>query len=276
VTETIDSAPERAAAVAFGIRRRALKAAIDNDGAYLGQACSSAELLAVLHALVMDHEAGEELIISPAHYTLAHWAAMAETGRLDEADLAGYARDGAKLEMIGGGGSPGMPFTTGSLSQGLSQAIGSVLGRRLLQLPALRMFVLMSDGELQEGQSWEALLTAAHHGLWELTVLVDVNESQVDGPTSEVTHLEPIPAKLRAFGWDTCEVDGHDVGALTEALTPAADETGQKPRAIVCRTVIWQGFPSLKDRHNLHFVRFREGEAELAAADLARAAGGIA
>jgi transketolase len=270
VSDTRDRQQE-IADVALGIRRLAFQAAVANNGAYLGQACSAAEVLAVLHAEVMDHEAGEELIISPAHYTLAHWAAMEMTGRL-EADLSTYAQDGSELEMIGGGGSPGMPFTTGSLSQGLSQAIGQALGRRLQGLPQTRIFVFVSDGELEEGQSWEALLSAAHHRLIELTILIDVNDSQVDGPIAEVMEIEPIADKLSAFGWDTSEIDGHDIDALLDALDGAVE----RPRAIICRTNIWQGMPSLKERRNLHFVRFREGEVEIAQADLGLIDGRVA
>jgi transketolase len=251
------------ASIALGIRRRALRAAVDLNGAYLGQACSSAEILAVLHGTAMDHHAREELVISPAHYALAHWCAMAETGRLD-IDLATYARDGSILEMVGGGGSPGMPFTTGSLAQGLSQAMGLALGLRLQGIHGRRTWVLVSDGELQEGQTWEALQAAAHLGLHELRVVLDLNDSQVDGSPDEVVTVEPVADKLRAFGWNVIEVDGHDLEALSRALSPQT----QQPTAVACRTHIWQGIPSLRDRHNLHFVRFRDGELELALADL--------
>ncbi len=247
--------------IARGIRRRAVQTAIARNGAYVGQACSGAEILAVLHGRVLRAE--DVLVLSPAHYTLAHWAAMAETGKLPEDALARYGEDGAELEMIGGGGSPGMPFTTGSLAQGLSQALGLALARRLRGEPG-RVFVYLSDGELQEGQTWEAFLALAHFELTSVVVVLDLNDSQVDGSPREVLGIEPVVEKLRAFGLDAVEVDGHAAAALAEALEAA----GQRPRALACCTRIWQGIPSLAERHNLHFVRFREGEAERALAEV--------
>jgi transketolase len=250
--------------VARGIRRRALEMAIARNGGYLGQACSGAEILAVLHTRVLGPE--DTLVLSPAHYTLALWAAMIEVGALPEDALDDYGLDGARLEMIGGGGTPGMPFTTGSLAQGLSQGIGLALARRIRRAPG-RVVVYMGDGELQEGQTWEAFLTLAHFRLTSVTVVLDLNDSQVDGSPRDVVGLEPIPAKLAAFGLDTIEVDGHDPAAILEALTTVGDS----PRAVACRTRIWQGIPSLSSRANLHFVRFRDGEADRALADIAEA-----
>ena len=165
--------------------------------------------------------------------------------------------------MIGGGGAPEMPFTTGSLAQGLSQGIGLALARRMRGHDG-RVVVLVSDGELEEGQTWEALMSLSHFGLTGLAVVLDLNDSQVDGSPRDVMGVEPVLDKLLAFGLDAVELDGHDPVAIAAALEgPAA-----APRALACRTRTWQGLPSLATRHNLHFVRFREGEAEAALADL--------
>lgn len=249
--------------VALGIRRRALEITVARNGGYLGQACSGAEILATLHGRVLGPD--DTLVLSPAHYCLALWAAMVETGSLPPDALDDYGLDGAALEMIGGSGAPGMPFTTGSLAQGLSQAIGLALARRIRGLPG-RVFVYLGDGELQEGQTWEALLSLAHFRLTSVVVVLDLNDSQVDGSPADVLGLEPILDKLTAFGLDAVEVDGHAPGAILAALTAVGD----RPRAVACRTRIWQGMPSLADRANLHFVRFREGEAERAWEDLGR------
>jgi len=252
--------------VAHGIRQRSLDITVARNGAYLGQACSSAEILAALLVGCLQRERGDVLVVSPAHYCLAYWAALVETGELPEDALDSYGLDGAELEMIGGGGMPGMPFTTGSLAQGLSQALGFALGRRLLGEPG-RVAVLASDGELQEGQSWEALMALAHFGLREVIVVLDLNDSQVDGSPREVMGVEPVADKLEAFGLDVVEVDGHDLGAVARAVDGVED----RPRAVACRTRIWEGLPALAERHNLHFVRLRPGEEGLLRGSLERA-----
>jgi transketolase len=250
--------------VAHGIRARTLRITIANNGAYLCQACSGAEILATLHVHVMDPEGGDVFVLSPAHYCLALWSMLAELGEFPEEELATYAQDGSHLEMIGSEHAPGLVVTAGSLAQSLSQAIGLQLARRLQAKPG-RMFVYISDGELQEGQTWEAVMAAAHLRLGELVLFVDVNGSQVDGNPETVMGLEPVAAKLKAFGLDTSEIDGHDPEAIAAAVSSA---DGQRPRAIVCRTRTWEGIPSLRARANHHFVRFRPGEAEEALADL--------
>lgn len=249
--------------LAAGIRLRCLEIAIRRDGAYLGQACSSAELLATLYGRVLRRDRGDVFVLSPAHYCLALWAALVELGELAANVFERYGEDGAELEMIGGGGAPEMPFTTGSLGQGLSQALGLALARRMRGERG-RVFVLISDGELQEGQTWEAFMALAHLGLTSVTVLIDLNDSQVDGSPREVMAIEPVVDKLCAFGLDTMELDGHSPVAIAAAL----EGERRSPRVLACRTRIWQGIPSLAGRHNLHFVRFRAGEAEVALAEL--------
>jgi transketolase len=250
--------------LARAIRVRVLDATIANNGAYLCQACCSAEILATLHVRVMNRTRGDLFVLSPAHYCLALWALLAEIGELSDEEFDTYNRDGSALEMIGSEHAPGLLFTTGSLSQGLSQAIGLQLARRAHQRPG-RVFVYLSDGELQEGQTWEAVMSAAHFGLGELNVVIDMNGSQVDGDPAEIMAIEPVMAKLCAFGLEAVEIDGHDPRAIAAALAAAG---GERPRAVACRTRMWEGIPSLEARANHHFVRFRAGEAEAALADL--------
>jgi transketolase len=253
-----------AARVARGIRVRSLDIAIRQNGAYLGQSCSAAEILATLALRHLDRDRGDLLIISPAHYCLALYALMVERGEMSEAEFLTYNQDGSKVEMIGGAGAPGMPFTTGSLAQGLSQAIGVALARRK-RGDTSRIWVYMSDGELQEGQTWEAFMVLGHYQLSSIGIVIDVNYSQVDGDTRAVIDFDPVAEKLRAFRLDPVEVDGHDPAAIDEVFATAGDG---RPRVAVARTNIWQGLPSISDRANLHFVRFRDGEADLARADL--------
>jgi transketolase len=259
--------PSEAKRIALAIRQRSLDTAIRLNGAYLGQSCSAAEILATLFTRHIDRKRGDLFVMSPAHYCLALYAAMVEVGELSEADFNTYNADGSAVEMIGGTGAPGMPFTTGSLAQGLSQAIGVALARRL-QGKGGHIYVYTSDGELQEGQTWEAFMSLGHQKLDNITVFVDVNYSQVDGDTRAVLDFDPVLPKLNAFNLDALALDGHDIVALNAAI---AGRKSGLPRVIVARTNIWQGIPSLSDRANLHFVRFKAGEVEKAQAELAGA-----
>ncbi len=250
--------------LAHGIRQRSLEVTIAKNGSYLCQACSGAEILATLHGRVLDRAAGDIFVLSPAHYALALFATLVELGELPADELDRYGDDGALLEMIPSGSAPGMLFTTGSLAQAVSQAIGLAHARRMRNVGG-RIFVYISDGELQEGQTWEALMALAHYRLTEVVVVLDLNDSQVDGSPDDVMRVEPVVEKLAAFGLDVVEVDGHSPAEIAAAavVTP-----GGAPRAIACRTVMWQGIPSLAERPNLHFVRFRGDEAERARDDL--------
>lgn len=287
---------ERAAA---GIRRRLLVHTVRHNGGYLSQACSAAELLATLYLRVMrlgpsegppipagfpgvpgTSPAGrvsgaayngdgdptfDRFILSPAHYALVLYATLIEVGRLDEEGLDEFNRDGSNVEMIGAEHSPGMEATTGSLGQALSVGIGMAIARKRRGHEG-RIWVMLSDGELQSGQTWEALQTAAHYRLDNLGVYLDANGSQCDGPIDSVMAIEPAADKIRAFGWRVHEVDGHDIEALA---APAAKPSDGRPLLVLARTTPWQGIPSLAERApKLHYVRFRPGEAERALADL--------
>ena len=290
------------------IRSRMVQLAIQRRGAYLAQACSSAEILATLYRRLMRlgpapgiRAAAEvdgpprpgdpgtrgcdfnglrdgihdRFILSPAHYAAALYVTLVEVGRLDSRDLEHYGEDGSSLEMIGSEQSPGMEATTGSLAQGLSVALGMAAARKI-KAQGGTIWVLISDGELEEGQTWEAFAAAAHHQLGNIVVLVDANSLQVDGAPSDIMNMEPIAEKIRGFGWDTREVDGHNPEAIVAA---AARRSPNVPLCIVCRTTPWQGLPSLKPRYpsRLHFVRFKPGEEEAVLSDAAQGtAGGAA
>jgi transketolase len=250
--------------LALRIRENALGVTIAVNGSYLGQVCSAAEILAVLFGEVIDEEQDDMFVLSPAHYSLALYSTLVETGDLSHEELMTFGADGSRVEMIGGHGAPGMEFTTGSLAQGLSQAIGVALGRRIQGNPG-RIFVYISDGELQEGQTWEALMSLAHFKLTNITVILDMNDSQVDGSPRDIMNVEPAAPRIEAFGLEAVLVDGHDVAQLREALT---SPRGTAPRVVVATTNISEGLPSIAHRHNLHFVRFRQGESAKAIADL--------
>lgn len=272
--------------VAHGIRRRAVELTLAKDGCYLSQALSSAEILALLYTRVLSigesespplpgpfpgvpapgrHVLGagyngprkpeyDRLLLSAAHYAVAVYAALVETGRLDPEALFSFNEDGSSVEMIGAEHSPGMELTTGSFGQALSQAAGIALARRLKGETG-RTFVFMSDGEFEEGQSYEAVQAMCHYRLDSVVTYVDVNGQQVDGATKDVMNIDSLPERLRGFGARVEVVDGHNLEALWQA---SRVEHEGVPLFVLCQTDTARGVPLLAGRKPyLHFVRFK-------------------
>ena len=281
------------ARVAQGIRQRVLAHTLNNNGGYMSQACSAAELLATLYTGLVNlpkvpvpmqpglfkgvpgigginRETGatfhggfsadaDRLINSPAHYALVIYAALIETGRLTEDSLDFFNKDGSTVEMIGAEHSPGFETTTGSLSQAISQAIGIALAREKKKETG-KTWVFMSDGEFQEGQTWEALQTASFYKLNKLNVIVDVNQGQCDGPMDMVMQIEPLTERIESFGWDVHRVDGH---SPTEIIAAANAPSG-KPKLILCYTDPVRGLSILNERYPvLHYLRFTSSEERI-------------
>jgi transketolase len=251
------------ARLATSIRLRAVRMVAAQGFGYLGQALSSAEQVAALFAVMRP--GSDRLACSPGHYVIGIFAAAAEVGLLGEDAVMGYGQDGSPVEAIGTERSPVADYVCGSLGQGLSAAVGFALADRLRRRDR-RTFAMVSDGELEEGQVWEAAMFAAHHGLARLTVLVDANNSQVDGPVDAITTIEPIAAKWQAFGWDAVDVDGHDVGALVEAL--AGTGQGGRPSVLICRTSTSYGLQCLPPDADGHFIKLPPELAARAEAEL--------
>jgi transketolase len=251
--------------LATAIRLRAAEMVAPQGFGYLGQALSAAEQYAAVYGAA--YRAGTDRVVcSPGHYVIAAYAAAAETGLLDSAALASYGRNGSALEAIGTERSPVPEYTCGSLGQGLSAAAGFALADRLQGRPEARTFAFLSDGEMQEGQVWEAAMFAGHYGLGRLTVLIDANNSQVDGPVDSITTIEPVAAKWQAFGWDPVDLDGHDVAAIAAALATGAQAA--RPQVLICRTSTRHGLSCLPPDADGHFVKLPAGLAEAATAEL--------
>jgi transketolase len=219
---------------------------------YLGQALSSAEIFAVLFGGGVIRPGRDRFVLSPGHYAIAFYAVAAEIGLLDRAHLTSYGSDGALLEAISTERTPLLDLTCGSLGQGLSGAIGFALAARFAG-DDRRTFAFLSDGEMEEGQVWEAAMFAAHHALDRLVVVLDANGSQVDGPVTSVTTIEPIAEKWRAFGWQVTEVDGHDVSALASALDRAPE--GGRPRIVIAHTSILGRVRSIPPSVDPHWMK---------------------
>jgi transketolase len=248
---------------ATSLRRHMLAMARGQGAGYIGQGLGIADLLAALYFHELRHDPDDvawaerdRFLLSTGHYSIALWAALAEAGVLPVAELSTYGADGSRLDMSTLDTTPGVEVIGGSLGHGLGQGVGQALGLRLDKSPA-RVFVELSDGEMQEGATWEAAMSASSFRLDNLVALIDCNGIQADGKV--VLDMEPVADKWRAFGWGTQEINGNDMAAIVAALK-AARTTEGKPHAIVLRTLPGKGVPTLETREKAHFVRVDPGE----------------
>ena len=286
--------------VADVIRAHAAEWAIRANGGYLAQSCGVAELFSLLHTQVMDlgpsmaplkpprfsgtptpgnpGVRGEDwlghgpdiFIISPAHYASAHYATLAATGRLDPTALAEDSTDGGLLEMIGAEHSPGMVVTSGSLGIALGVGVGRAIARKRVRKPG-DVWVMISDGELQEGSTWEAIQLAVSEGLDNLRIVLDRNDMQVDGQMPQVMPIGDASAKLRAFGLNVFEHPAHDIPGLHSTLLDMKASNG--PAVLVSYSEPWRGFsflPARWESNKLHFVRLTSEEKTLLEEEVAQ------
>jgi transketolase len=239
---------------------------------YVGQALGAADMLACVYADQLryraddPHWAGRDrFLLSTGHYAIGLYAALAEAGIIDVAELETYGSDDSRLPMSGMASyTPGMEISGGSLGHGLTVAVGMALGLRH-QGSTARVFNFLSDGELDEGSTWEAAMGAGHHRLGNLTALVDINALQADGPTEGVLRTEPVADKWAACGWFTQRVDGNDVDALLAAFDAVAQraQPDGAPAVILCDTKIGRGVPLLEQREKAHFMRIDADEWQI-------------
>jgi transketolase len=262
---------------AHRLRRHVLQMAEIVGQGYVGQGLGIADLLAVLYfsELRFDPERPDwpdrdRFVLSIGHYAIGLYAALAEAGVLPLAELDTYGADGSRLEMSAPETTPGVEMTGGSLGHGLTQAVGMALGLRL-DGKAARVFNLLSDGECQEGSTWEAAMAGAHYRLDHLFALIDCNNQQADGAPSRVMGIEPIEQKWSAFGWHTQRVNGNDPAAIVGALASAKSEPG-RPHAIVLDTLMGRGVPIFEQREKNHFIRVEPEEWTVARRQLGEAA----
>lgn len=274
--------------VALGIRRRVFEHSMRNNGGYLSQACSAGEQLAWLYneelklgdpTLPMipkpfegvpsadnpDYHTGagyngpfepqyDRLFIAPAHYALVAYATLIEVGRMAPEGLEMFNKDGSSVEMIGAEHSPGMEVHNGTLGIGLSTGAGLAYGRKLKGEPG-RTWVYMSDGEVQEGQTWEAVQAASFHGIDNLYAIMDVNKQQCDGAMDSVMEVGDLKTKFQNFGAVCVEIDGHDINAMRDAVNEPHEG---KPLIILANTNPFHSMPILEERFpRLHYVRFK-------------------
>jgi len=226
---------------------------------HLDSSLSAADIVTALYHRVLRHdpqrpdwEARDRFVLSKGHAAPIQYAALARHGYFPLEDLMGLRKIGAQLQGHPDmNKTPGIEVSTGSLGQGLSMSLGIALALRLDGLDdAAHVFCLCSDGDCQEGQTWEAATAAPHFGVSNITAIVDYNHLQTDGTTEEVMDIADMAAKFSAFGWDTVEIDGHDMAAVVEALERSRTLDG--PAAIVCQTKKGRGVSSMEGRFGFH------------------------
>ncbi len=259
---------------AHEVRRLALSTVHHAGAGHAAADMSAADILTVLYwdFLRVDPKAPDDperdrFICSKSHASAALYSVLATRGFLPEEELATFGQPNSRLCLAVSSRLPGVEMSTGALGHGLPFAVGAALAARLDRSPR-RTVVLTGDGELQEGSNWEAMMFAAARGLEGLTLVVDRNRVQKGASTEEINALEPLEEKLRAFGWEVREVDGHDTVSLAEALaaTPLA---AARPSCLIARTVKGKGVSFMENDLSWHSGRMTDEQFAQALAELA-------
>lgn len=278
---------------ANSVRKQILKVALEKNGCYLGQACSSAEIVATLYMEIMnlgpsagawepipfpgvpgpdnmDYQRGSDynglpapdkdrFFVSCCHYASVIYCILVATGRISPNCMDKFNVDGWNMEMIGAEHSPGFENTAGSLGQTISIAAGTAHARKLKGDTGL-VYCMLGDGELQEGQLWECMQTAGHYKLDNFIIVIDANGQQVEGAIEDQMSIEPITERFRSFGAVCVECDGHNIQSLIDA---SQTEHTDKPLVILAKTRGTTGIPILEKRWPfLHFVGIKPEERE--------------
>jgi transketolase len=245
--------------VATRIRAHVVDMCAGPEGGHLGGAFSCADVLAALYFSVLnvdprrpDDPDRDRFLLSKGHAAVGLYATLAERGFFPVEELAGYGRPGSRLMGHPVRAVPGVEMPTGSLGHGLALGCGFALAARYSGRDS-RSFVLLGDGELQEGSVWEAAIAAASLRLDRLVAVVDRNGLQMTGSTEGIAPMEPLADRWRGFGWAVRDVDGHDPNRLADHLDAAPWEPG-KPSVLIARTVKGQGLPFLAGRSASHYV----------------------
>jgi transketolase len=257
---------------AHAIRRTIIDQSYRANVGHIGSALSISDLVAAVLGgrARLDREADRDrVVLSKGHAALALYAALHLSGRLEEGAIDTYCADGTLLGVHPEHELEGVDFCTGSLGQGLSLGAGAALAAKL-QRSDRKVYVIMSDAELNEGSTWEAVMFAAQHRLDNLTLLVDLNGQQALGYTRDVIDLGSVEEKLAQFGWAARAVPGHDQSALEAAL---GADTERRPRAIVADTTFGYGVSFMESKIEWHYLPLDDENYAVALAELeARAA----
>ncbi len=238
------------------IRRTILAQSRRAHVGHIGCALSVADIVAALYGQVLripgpDHPDRERFVLSSGHCSLALYAALHLRGWIAAEELDRYCGDSSPLGVHPERVVAGIDFSTGSLGQGICYAAGAALAARLQQ-SSRRTFVLVSDGECNEGSLWEAAMFAAHHRLSKLVAIIDLNGQQALGYTRDVLDLAGMAERWRAFGWDAHEIDGHDAALIANTIA-GLDTDGGPPHVLIARTVFGKGVSYMEGQIKWHY-----------------------
>ena len=256
------------------IRIHALKMTSCGGSSHIGAALSIGDILAVLYGSVLRIDPNnpkaadrDRFILSKGHAGAVVYAVLAEVGFFSTEKLKAHYQDGSDLcGHVSHKGIPGVELSTGSLGHGLSVGVGMALSAKM-DSHTHRVFVLLSDGECDEGSNWEAILFAAHHHLDNIVAIIDYNKIQSLAPVTETVALEPFSDKWRSFGWAVREVDGHNHVQLMNSLSDLPAETG-KPTVIIANTIKGKGVSFMENTVLWHYRCARGEEFEAALKEL--------
>jgi transketolase len=262
------------ATLADGIRRTVIEQSKRANVGHIGSALSIADILAALYGgalnLPGDRAQRDRLVLSKGHAALALYAALELTEHMPPGTTGTYCADGTLLGVHPERDLDGVDFCTGSLGHGLPIAVGAALAAQLETSPR-RTFVVMSDAELNEGSVWEAVMFAAHHGLANLVVVLDLNGQQAMGYTREVLHLSAPAQRWSAFGWDVHELDGHDTTAM-QATIRELDCTAGAPHVLIAHTTFGKGVSFMQSTIDWHYLPMTDEQYSQALSELEAAA----
>jgi transketolase len=265
---------EQLAALALRVRRHSIQMTRSGASSHVASCLSMADLLAVLYGRVLrvdparpDWPDRDRFVLSKGHAAAALYAVLAERGFADPEILQTFYQNGSSLlGHVTRSAMPGIEVSTGSLGHGMPIAAGMALAAKRDRRDA-RTFCLLSDGECDEGSTWEATLFAGHHRLDNLVAIVDYNKIQSLASVSEVMELEPFAAKWRSFGWEVAEIDGHDIGAIVETLSRLPFATG-RPNVVIAHTIKGKGVSFMEGTVLWHYQSPQGTEFDQAMAEL--------
>lgn len=260
--------------VSLEVRRHIIKMITQAQGGHLGGSLSCVELLVALYFEVMEvdplnpkWEERDRFVLSKGHASAALYAVLAERGFLPKEELLTYGRIGSRLQShVDMSRIPGIDMSSGSPGQGLSIGAGMALGAKL-DAKSYRTYVVLGDGEVQEGQVWETTMFAASKRLDNLTAILDYNKFQLSDALSEIVPVEPVLAKFQSFGWNVIEIDGHEMSQIIGSLRRAAMAKG-RPTLVIAHTVKGKSISFMENRAVWHAASLTPEECERALAEL--------
>ena len=256
------------------IRKNILDMAFNGSTVHIGCALCLVEIFCVIYRNHLRYDFGnpndpnrDYLILSKGHGVMAQYACMKELGLLKESDLLNYFSDGTKLKGLSDSRVEGLEVTSGSLGHGLSVGVGIAFGNQIKNTDQ-KTFIIVGDGELNEGSCWEAIQFAGHHALSNICMIIDKNNFQAMDETSKIINQENLAAQIEAFNFNVFEVDGHDQNALDDAINNLLLHKNNKPGCIVANTIKGKGIQFMENKNDWHYLRLDKSLYEQALLEL--------